>query len=99
LESEHLTASATLEYLKQAAERLPIDDQLRLVEHLVKRMRLDRESRGTARTATSPGPTSLRGIWRDKFPVDADIDAILYEIRHEWEKEFEEGCEPWRARP
>lgn len=32
----------------------------------------------------------LYGIWKGKFPDDFDIDAVLYEIRHEWEKEFEE---------
>lgn len=32
----------------------------------------------------------LYGIWKGQSPDDFDIDAVLYEIRHEWEKEFEE---------
>ena len=33
---------------------------------------------------------SLRGIWKGAFPEDFDIDAALYEIRHEWEKDWPE---------
>ena len=35
-------------------------------------------------------PRDLYGMWKGKVPDDFDIDAALYEIRHEWEKEFEE---------
>ena len=31
---------------------------------------------------------SLEGRWRDKFPPDVDLDAILREIRHAWEEEW-----------
>lgn len=31
---------------------------------------------------------SLEGRWRDKFPPDVDLDAILREIRHAWEAEW-----------
>ncbi|MDQ2731073.1 MAG: hypothetical protein M3Y56_05395 [Armatimonadota bacterium] len=29
-------------------------------------------------------PVSLYGIWKDKFPADLELDAILSSIRGEW---------------
>ncbi len=35
-----------------------------------------------------PYPT-LEGRWRNLFPPDFDLDAVLHEIRHAWEAEWE----------
>ena len=35
-------------------------------------------------------PVSLRGIWAGKIPEDTDIDAIVTEVRSEWEQEWED---------
>jgi hypothetical protein len=43
----------------------------------------------TADDAPERKPQDLRGRWQGKFP-DFDLDAALYEIRHEWEEELEE---------
>jgi hypothetical protein len=34
-------------------------------------------------------PRDLRGIWKDKFPPDVDIDSTLKEIRSGWEEDQE----------
>jgi hypothetical protein len=36
---------------------------------------------------------NLHGAWKEYFAEDIDIDAILYEICHEWEAELEEFFE------
>ena len=33
----------------------------------------------------------VAGRWRAYFPPDFDLDGALYEIRHEWEKEWAEA--------
>ncbi len=71
-----------LEQVTKLADRLSPPEQLQLVEHLAKRLR--------TRTFEAKKPQSLRGIWKDKFPKDADIDAALKEIRDEWKIELEE---------
>jgi hypothetical protein len=86
-------ASATLEYVKRVAERLSFEDQLHLLEHLAKQLREVGGTSGAAVPGETGQPESLRGIWRDHFPTDADIDAALHEIRHEWEKELQEFFE------
>ena len=35
-------------------------------------------------------PVSLRGAWAGKIPEDMDIDAILKEVRGEWEQDWED---------
>ena len=35
-------------------------------------------------------PRDLYGIWKDGFPSDFDVDAVLREIRGEWHKEVQE---------
>ena len=56
------------------------EEQLLIFERLAKQLRL---------TAQQPEKIKrgqdLYGIWRDKFPSDFDIDAVLDEIRHDWE--------------
>jgi len=72
-----------LEQVTQMADRLSPPEQLRLVEHLAKQLQ-------TRTFEAKKKPQSLRGIWKDKFPKDADIDAALKEIRDEWKTELEE---------
>ena len=35
-------------------------------------------------------PVSLRGAWAGKIPEDTDINALLEEVRSEWEQEWED---------
>jgi hypothetical protein len=69
-----------LEHLKQLADNLTPEERHALAEYLTR--------------AEDPGasvhPKSLRGIWRDKFPHDLDINGALNEIRGEWEEEWPE---------
>jgi hypothetical protein len=51
-----------------------------LIEYIARRLR-QREERK---------PQPLYGIWRGKFPEDADIDATLKEVRNQWQEDFEE---------
>jgi hypothetical protein len=86
-------AQATLEQISRLAEELTPEETYRLIAQLSRRLG---EGAGSAPADSAlPGtaPQSLRGIWRDHFPEDADIDAILHEIRHEWEKELDEVSE------
>ena len=71
-----------LEEVTQMADRLSPKEQLRLVEHLAKRLQTETEQERK--------PRSLRGIWKDKFPESANIEADIREIRDEWKKEFDE---------
>jgi hypothetical protein len=73
----------TLENVERIAEQLSAEDKLTLAEHLSAQVKLQ----------TAPAerqPQDLYGLWRGKFPPEQEIDALLYEIRHEWEKELEE---------
>lgn len=74
----------TLEQVETLADQLSTEEQRSLIEHL--------EQRTKQQPATTNGKPlhSLRGIWKGAFPEDFDIDAALYEIRHEWEKEWPE---------
>jgi hypothetical protein len=71
-----------LEEVTQMADRLSPNEQLRLVEHLAKRLQTE--------TAQDRKPQSLRGIWKDKLPESANIETDIREIRDEWKKEFDE---------
>jgi len=76
----------TLDYVEKLADQLPVEDQRRLGEHLTQKLQ-----NGSAPGATvERKPQDLYGIWRGAFPDDLDIEAALYEIRHEWEAEPEE---------
>jgi hypothetical protein len=61
-------------------EELSPDELLALIEYIARRLR-QREERK---------PQPLYGIWRGKFPEDADIDATLKEVRNQWQEDFEE---------
>ncbi len=71
-----------LETVTEMADRLSPSEQLRLVEHLTKRLQ--------TKTSDKKKLQSLRGIWKGKFPEDIDIEADIREIRDEWKKEFDE---------
>ena len=73
---------SVLEQVTQMADRLSPPEQLRLVEHLAKQLQ--------TQTFEAKKTQSLYGIWRGKFPEDADIEADIREIRDEWKKELEE---------
>lgn len=83
----------TLEYIKRVVDRLPVEDQLSLVEHVAAQLRQMRASGGAPEQERGT-PQDLYGIWRDHFPADLDIDAALHEMRHEWEKEWPEVFKP-----
>jgi hypothetical protein len=78
-------ADTTLAHVEQLVDQLSLEEQLRLLEHLAQRLR---------QTAQKRQPQDLRGIWRDRFPVDFDLDAALSEIRQAWEHEWSQGSKP-----
>jgi hypothetical protein len=86
-------ASGTLENLKRVAAQLSFDERLSLLEHLAVQLREAKTGNGASVPQAERKPQSSRGIWRDHSPPDADIDAILYEVRHEWEDELREVAE------
>jgi hypothetical protein len=55
-------------------EGLSCDELLALIEHIARRLRQSEERK----------PQPLYGIWKGKFPQDADIDTVLKEIRSQW---------------
>ncbi|OLE51579.1 MAG: hypothetical protein AUG51_22650 [Acidobacteria bacterium 13_1_20CM_3_53_8] len=77
-------SSTDLNHVTRLAEQLSPEEQLRLVEHL---------ARGLRRHSDDPHqrtPQSLRGIWRDALPPDADTEVAIREVRNEWEKELKD---------
>ena len=69
-----------IQQIESLLEELSPDELLALIEHIAQRLHLREERK----------PQPLYGIWRGKFPEDADIDATLKEVRHRWQGEFEE---------
>jgi len=61
-------------------ERLTLHEQAVLVQRLARRL-----AQGTAPERKSQ---SLRGIWKDKFPPDLDLETELAEIRTAWQEEL-----------
>jgi hypothetical protein len=80
-----MSTTTNLEHVAQLAEQLSPEDQLRLVERLAQHLR-----RHSAPPAARQQPQSLRGVWREHFPDDPNLDDLLYDIRHEWEEEWPE---------
>jgi hypothetical protein len=66
--------------IESLLEGLSPDELLALIEHIARRLRLYEERK----------PQPLHGIWREKFPEDADIDTTLKEVRHQWQEDFRE---------
>lgn len=89
------TADTTLELITRLADRLSPADKQSLIKYLEGQLQGENESAPAAeQDASRARPKSLRGIWRDSFPPDVDVDAILHEIRHEWEEEWPELSQP-----
>ncbi len=76
-------STTTLEHIEGLLDSLPREEQLRLIEAIVRRLRAD------GRQQPSPSH-SLYGIWKDQIPPDFDLDAVLAEIRTEWIAELDE---------
>ena len=71
-----------LETVTEMADKLSPSEQLRLVEHLAKRLQTQKIEKKK--------PIDLYGSWRGKFPEDIDVEAEIREIRDEWKKELDE---------
>jgi hypothetical protein len=71
---------SSMQQIEALLDGLSRDELLSLIEHIARQLR-QREQ---------PPPQPLYGIWKDKFPEDADIDAALKEVRQQWQEDFEE---------
>jgi hypothetical protein len=69
-----------IQQIEALLKELNPDELLALIEHIARRLRLPEERK----------PQALHGIWQEKFPEDADIDATLKEIRRQWQEDFKE---------
>jgi hypothetical protein len=78
-------SQANLDQVKRLADQLSFAEKLSLVEHLAQQLR---QTEILAVTAHKKKPQDLRGVWRGRFPENLDLDQVLDEIRHEWEKEW-----------
>jgi len=77
--------TVSLENVTHLAEKLPVEEQLVLVEKLAQNLRRVHANQ------TERRPQNLYGIWRTSIPKDFDIDAALSEIRGEYNTEIEEN--------
>ena len=77
-------SQTTLPRMKVLVEQLSTVDQLELVEHVMQKLKT---------TLPARKPRYLYGIWKGRFPDDFDLDAVLKEVRSEWEKEWDENGE------
>jgi hypothetical protein len=75
-------SSADLNHITRLAEQLSPEERMRLVEHLTRGLRRQGDD------ANQRTPQSLRGIWRDALPPDADTEATIRDARKDWEKEL-----------
>lgn len=69
-----------IQQIEALLEGLSRDELLLLIEHIARRLR----------QAEERPPQPLYGIWKGKFPEDADIDIALKEIRQQWQGDLEE---------
>jgi hypothetical protein len=68
------------EQVDKLLETLNREELLTLIEKITPRLRqVERK------------PQPLYGIWKGKFPEEADIDDALQEIRSQWHEEIEES--------
>ena len=68
------------EQVDKLLETLNREELLTLIEKITERLRqVERK------------PQPLYGIWKGKFPEEADIDDALQEIRSQWHEEIEES--------
>ena len=77
-------SSANLNHVARLAEQLSPEEQLRLVEHLTQSLSRHADN------ASTRAPQSLRGIWRDALPPDANTETLIREIRDEWKTELQD---------
>jgi Mg/Co/Ni transporter MgtE len=76
-------ATLTLEKVTNLAEKLPLEEQLQLVEKLAQSLRHRVHT-------TANKPQNLYGSWKNAVPQDFDIDSALAEIRGDWQTEQKE---------
>jgi hypothetical protein len=62
---------SSMQQIEALLDGLSRDELLSLIEHIARRLRQREEHT----------PQPLYGIWKGKFPEDADIDAALAKIR------------------
>ncbi len=70
----------SLQTVEQLALQLSPDEQLTLVEDVARHLRF---------AARPHSPQDLYGIWRDRFPREFDVDAVLSEVRSAWQREVQ----------
>ncbi|MDQ3220063.1 MAG: hypothetical protein M3Q26_04835 [Acidobacteriota bacterium] len=68
-----------LEHIKRLTHTLSPKQRAELAEYLEK----------PNGQSTPKKPVSLRGIWKDKFPDDVDIEKVIRDIRDEWKEELD----------
>jgi hypothetical protein len=73
-------STSNRDQIEALLEGLSRDELLGLIEHIARRLR---QSEGRK-------PQPLYGIWKGKFPEEADIDTALREIRSQWREDFGE---------
>lgn len=72
-----------LQNIQRLADQLSLHDQQLLAAHLRRNLIF----------APPRSPRSLKGLWKDSFPPDVDIEAAIREIRDEWKPELNEFAE------
>jgi hypothetical protein len=83
-------AAIDLKCVTRLADRLSPADKQSLIDHLVRQLQPESSDTPAVCGQTEERSQSLRGIWQGMFPEEFDLDAVLNEIRHEWEKEWPE---------
>ena len=68
-----------IEHIKQLTESLSEEEKRGLAAYL-----------SSHEHSPNRKPRDLYGIWKGAFPSDFDVDAVLHEIRREWQKEIQE---------
>ena len=76
-------SESVLLHVERLLDTLSVEEQLTVIENLSHRLKQ------TIPRASQRKPAQLYGTWKEYFPEDFDLDAALYKIRHEWEKEWE----------
>lgn len=71
---------AKQEQIEALLEELSREELLLPIECIVQRLR----------QAEKRKPQPLYGIWKGKFPEDANVDEALQEIRNQWQGNWEE---------
>jgi hypothetical protein len=78
IEEEKSMPIAKQEQIDTLLDTLNRDELLTLIERIAQRLRQAERK-----------PQPLYGVWKGKFPEDADIDDALHEIRSQWGEEIE----------